>query len=78
MLRRKISAIFAAEINAMANVSAHPETAKNLTPKQLVLCPKCGQKLTDILNVEGKSELRIKCRRCRTFINIELTHNIAQ
>lgn len=62
----------------MVNVITHLNTAKNLSSKQLVLCPKCGQKLTDILNVEGKTELRIKCRRCRTFINIELTQNIAQ
>lgn len=78
MLQRKISGIFAAEINTMVNVTAYPDSAKNLMPKQLVLCPNCGQKLTDILNVEGKSELRIKCRRCRTFINIELTQHIAQ
>lgn len=39
---------------------------------KLVICPVCGQKLTDIKYVDGVSVLRIKCRRCKKYISVDL------
>lgn len=39
---------------------------------KLVICPTCGQKLTDVKYVDGIVMLRIKCRRCRKYISVDL------
>lgn len=39
----------------------------------MVTCPECGQKLTDVIYVKGIAMLRIKCRRCKQYINVDLT-----
>ena len=35
-------------------------------------CPQCGQKLTDIEECKGMAVMRTKCRRCGTYVKIEL------
>ena len=39
---------------------------------KLVICPICGQKLTDVKYVDGIVMLRIKCRRCKKYISVDL------
>ena len=39
---------------------------------KIVLCPICGQKLTDISYVNGVVILRVKCRRCKNYINVDI------
>ena len=34
--------------------------------------PICGQKLTDINYVNGVVILRVKCRRCKNYINVDI------
>lgn len=40
--------------------------------RKFLVCPGCGQKLADLKLVEGLVMLRIKCRRCRKYIRIDL------
>lgn len=61
----------------MLNIKVNIKRDKYVIANQLVLCPQCKQKLTDVLSVLGRAELRIKCRRCGTFVNIELEENTA-
>lgn len=37
-----------------------------------IICPKCGQKLFDVKAVEGVVHIKIKCRRCRSYIDVQL------
>ena len=43
--------------------------------KQDVRCPSCGRKLSEVSYVKGVVLLRIKCPKCRTFVNIDITGN---
>lgn len=40
---------------------------------RFALCPECGQKLFDVRSVAGSAELRIKCRRCRNYIQVSVS-----
>ena len=40
--------------------------------RQFITCPKCSQKLADVEYIHGTAILRIKCRRCGTFIKAEM------
>lgn len=42
-------------------------------PVKLIECPKCGQKLMDIRFVGGMAVVRIKCRRCKNFITVDMS-----
>ena len=35
-----------------------------------VICPICGQKLTDVKIIRGSVLFRTVCRRCRNFISV--------
>lgn len=61
----------------MINASTIIETDKELQPNHLVLCPKCGQKLTDVLHVNSHVLIRIMCRRCKTFVKVDLKDDSA-
>lgn len=39
----------------------------------MAVCPHCGQKLTEVVDGEGSFSLRIKCRRCRNFIDVDIS-----
>ena len=47
-------------------------TAEREIYNKIVLCPICGQKLTDISYVNGAVILRVKCRRCKNYINVDI------
>jgi len=42
-------------------------------PVKLIECPKCGQKLMDIRFLGGMAVVRIKCRRCKNFITVDMS-----
>ncbi len=35
-------------------------------------CPSCGQKLTDVRYAEGLMVLRVKCRRCKKYVTVDV------
>lgn len=37
-----------------------------------VICPICGQKLTDVKIIRGSVLFRTVCRRCRNFISVKI------
>lgn len=38
----------------------------------LVTCPKCGQKLLSVVESSEYVRLRCKCRRCGTYIRVDI------
>lgn len=55
---------FRAEIRADGDQSAHGY--------HLLTCPKCRQKLVDVESINGMVSLRLKCRRCGTYIKADV------
>lgn len=56
----------------MIKVSADKDADQGEIYNKIVLCPICGQKLTDISYVNGVVILRVKCRRCKSYINVDI------
>ncbi|MBV3455756.1 hypothetical protein KSX08_10015, partial [Bacteroides uniformis] len=52
----------------MIKISADKDADQREIYNKIVLCPICGQKLTDISYVNGVVILRVKCRRCKNYI----------
>lgn len=40
---------------------------------QMVTCPICGQKMGEVRYLNGVIMLRIQCRRCRSYIKVDVT-----
>lgn len=40
--------------------------------ENFVICPICGQKLTDVKIIRGSVLFRTVCRRCRNFISVKI------
>lgn len=40
--------------------------------KRWVICPKCTQTLMDLEYVRGAVTVRVKCRRCGTYIKSDI------
>lgn len=40
---------------------------------QVVKCPYCGKMVVDVRYVSGMAMLRIKCTRCKHYINVTIT-----
>ena len=40
---------------------------------EMVICPVCGQKMCQVRYVNGVIMLRVQCRRCRNYIEVDLT-----
>jgi len=58
----------------MPKIRAHVQEDSDQSVKSnyFVKCPKCGQKLTDVEYIHGTCILRSQCRRCRTFVKIDI------
>lgn len=56
----------------MIKIDAHEDPRQVVEYHKLVECPICGQKLTDVQYVDGAVMLRIKCRRCKKYISVDL------
>ncbi|GAE15787.1 hypothetical protein IX296_002005 [Bacteroides pyogenes] len=56
----------------MIKVNADKDTNQREVYNKMVLCPICGQKLTDISYVNGVVILRVKCRRCKNYISVDV------
>ena len=48
------------------------EVTGNGTEKNFVTCPFCEQKLFNVVSLDGKAEVVVKCRRCHRFIKVRL------
>lgn len=59
----------------MIKIDAKEDPRQMVEHHKLVICPMCGQKLTDVKYVKGIVTLRIKCRRCKNYINVDLIGN---
>jgi C4-type Zn-finger protein len=59
----------------MIKISADKDADQREIYNKIVLCPICGQKLTDISYVNGVVILRVKCRRCKNYINVDIVGN---
>lgn len=57
----------------MIKVHADKDTDQREICNKIVLCPICGQKLTDVKYVNGVVILRVKCRRCKNYISVDIT-----
>ena len=64
--------IFATKTWSMIKVSADKDADQREIYNKIVLCPICGQKLTDISYINGVVILRVKCRRCKNYINVDI------
>lgn len=53
-------------------ISADKDADQREIYNKIVLCPICGQKLTDISYLNGVVILRVKCRRCKSYINVDI------
>ncbi len=56
----------------MIKVNVSKDFDQQDSSTMMIICPECGQKLTDIRDANGLVRVRIKCRRCRTYINIDI------
>lgn len=59
----------------MIKIDAKEDPRQTVEHHKLVICPMCGQKLTDVKYVKGIVALRVKCRRCKSYINVDLIGN---
>lgn len=55
----------------MLKVRASESYSQDDFATKLVTCPHCGQKLGDIRYLKGVLILRVKCRRCKKYIDVE-------
>lgn len=60
----------------MIKIRTEKDNEQGAKNRQMVCCPECGQKLTDVQNINGLVMLRIMCRRCKSFINIDIIGTI--
>ena len=57
----------------MLKVRAEAVEPFEIERKEDVRCPACGRKLSEVSYVRGVAMLRIKCPKCRTYVNIDIT-----
>ena len=72
---KKLPLTFATKTKDMIKVDARKDLDQQDICNRIVLCPVCGQKLTDVTYVNGIVMLRIKCRRCKNYISVGITGN---
>ena len=41
--------------------------------KKIARCPRCGQKLIEIESLTTAGVFRVKCRRCKKYIRVNVT-----
>ena len=56
----------------MIKIDAKEDSRQVVEYHKLVICPICGQKLTDVKYVDGVVMVRIKGRRCKKYISVDL------
>lgn len=53
------------------HIESHKDTCQESTLSyRVATCPECGQKLVEVREVIRKVDLRIKCRRCGTYVSV--------
>ena len=48
------------------------EVTGNGREKTFAECPECGQKLFNVVTLEGVAEVVVKCRRCHKFVRVRM------
>lgn len=56
----------------MLKVKTEPVWELEKATVENVRCPACGRKLSEITYARGILLLRIKCPKCKTFVNIDI------
>lgn len=41
----------------------------------MAICPACGQKLFEVESIFRRGVFRMKCRRCKKYIRVEIVDN---
>lgn len=65
--------IIFALVCTMIHIREHIDTDQSGLWQFMAICPACGQKLTEVRWIRGAAILRIKCRRCKQYVSIDLT-----
>lgn len=58
--------------SGMMEIEAKKDNDQSSEGKNLVRCPSCRQVLADIRMLKGYGTVRVKCRRCGTYTNIDI------
>lgn len=56
----------------MIKIEANKDDNQGSEGTNFVRCPSCRQVLVDIKKFKGYGLVRSKCRRCGTYVNIEI------
>ena len=56
----------------MMKIDTKLEEKQTSEKGNFVICPICGQKLTDVKIIRGSVLFRTVCRRCRNFISVKI------
>lgn len=56
----------------MLKIKAEPVCELEKATVKDVRCPSCGRKLSEVTYARGVLLLRIKCPKCKTFVNIDI------
>lgn len=56
----------------MVKIETKIDEDQNASMVNLTRCPRCRQVLADIRKIKGYGLVRVKCRRCGTYSNIEI------
>lgn len=58
----------------MPNIRAVTQIDENQSAQKhcFLTCPKCKQKLADVVHLRGVSMMRFKCRRCGTYVTTDI------
>jgi len=59
----------------MLRINAEIDSEQGAKSTNFAKCPKCGQILFDVESVRGYLQSRCMCRRCRTYIKVEVVGN---
>ena len=66
--------IFAAkEAHCMLKVKTEPAWELEAVKAKDVRCPACGRKLSEVTYARGVVLLRVKCPKCKTFVNVDVS-----
>lgn len=67
---------FAMQIETkMIRIDTKKDPEQSLKKTHYARCPVCNQILLDVEHSKGIIETRVLCRRCRTYVKVEIVGN---
>lgn len=69
------SSYFCHETYDMVRIETSKDAEQGAKNTKYVKCPCCGQILFDIEHIKGIVQVRSLCRRCRTYIKVDIVGN---